>query len=230
MGWVSTYEMVHGKRVGDDDINEGPKPPSTEPLAFATFANACVVPKKTDSPTARDNRQLEVYFSDSSKTRRDVLVHIFKPLLGDIFAYNVVNSVFQALGILDDSEYLLKVGLRRNLLVCLLRDFKLTFPFLKCFGEWYMTLPSKEAAQKGFYSLYSPMMRWLQEMVTKQLETKTAEQDEVPLQSLHKFCSESADLVKAFMLGALCREAVAKAAIKTEEKTYGKILSSEMGE
>ena len=91
-----------------------------------------------------------------------------------------------------------------------------------------MTLSSKEAAQKGFYSLYSPMMRWLQEMVTKQLEDKT-NQEEIPLKSLHRFCSESADLVKAFMLGALCREAVAKAAIKTEEKTYGKILSSEKG-
>ena len=61
-----------------------------------------------------------------------------------------------------------------------------------------MTLPTKEAAQKGFYSLYSPMMRWLQEMVTKQLEAKTVDQDEVPLKSLHIFCSESADLVKAF--------------------------------
>lgn len=119
MGWVSTYEMVHGKRAGDDDIHEGTKLPRLEQLAFATFANACVVPKKTDSPTARDNRQLEVYLSDSSKTRRDVLVHIFKPLLGDIFAYNVVNSIFQALGILDDSEYLLKVRLAcRLLLLC----------------------------------------------------------------------------------------------------------------
>ena len=92
-----------------------------------------------------------------------------------------------------------------------------------------MTLSTKEAAQKGFYSLYSPMMRWLQEMVAKQLEAKAISPDEVPLKSLHSFCSESADLVKAFMLGALCREAVAKAAIKTEEKTYGKILSSEKG-
>jgi hypothetical protein len=112
VSWVSTYEMVHGKRVGDDGVNEETNSPSKEPLAFSTFANACVVPKKIDSPTARDNRQLEVYLSDSSKTRRDVLVHIFKPLLGDIFAYNVVNSIFQALGILDDSEYLLKVGFR----------------------------------------------------------------------------------------------------------------------
>lgn len=92
-----------------------------------------------------------------------------------------------------------------------------------------MTLSTKEAAQKGFYSLYSPMMRWLQEMVTKQLETNTDDQEATPLKSLHTFCSESADLVKAFMLGALCREAVAKAAIKTEEKTYGKVLSSEKG-
>jgi hypothetical protein len=92
-----------------------------------------------------------------------------------------------------------------------------------------MTLSTKEAAQKGFYSLYSPMMRWLQEMAAKQLDKRTADQHEIALEALHTFCSESSDLVKAFMLGALCREAVAKAAIKKEEKTYGKISSSEKG-
>ncbi|CAB9516100.1 Rab3 GTPase-activating protein non-catalytic subunit [Seminavis robusta] len=198
MGWVSTYDMVNGKREEPNDAMLITT--KAEPLTFATFANACVPPKTPDSPQARDNRKIEVYLSDSSKTRRDVLVHIFKPLLGDIFAFSVVNSIFGALGIMDDGEYLLKV-----------------------FGEWYMTLSTKEAAQKGFYALYSPMMRWLQEMVGNQLDRKDADPDEIALKSLYNFCTESADLVKAFMLGALCREAVSKAAIKMEEKTYGKI-------
>jgi hypothetical protein len=107
MGWVSTYDMVNGNR---EDANGTLVPSKSEPLTFATFANACVVPKTPDSATAKDNRKIEVYFSDSSKTRRDVLVHVFKPLLGDIFAFNVVNSIFGALGILDDSEYLMKVS------------------------------------------------------------------------------------------------------------------------
>ena len=92
-----------------------------------------------------------------------------------------------------------------------------------------MTLSTREAAQKGFYSLYSPMMRWLQESVAKQLDKTKVKVDEIALNSLYEFCSESADLVKSFMLGALCREAVSKAAIKKEEKTYGKISSSDKG-
>jgi len=92
-----------------------------------------------------------------------------------------------------------------------------------------MTLSTKEAAQRGFYSLYSPMMRWLQEMATKQLDRKSADKHEIVLKALHTFCSESAELVNAFMLGALCREAVDKAAMKKEEKTYGKISCAEKG-
>ena len=207
MGWVSTYDMVNGKRTEENrgDMSNIAKP-KLELMRFSTFANACVPPKMDDYANAQGNRKIEVYLSDSSKTRRDILVHIFKPLLGDIFAFNVVNSIFGALGTVEDSDYL-----------------------LKCFGEWYMTLSAKEAAQKGFYSLYSPMMRWLQEMVTKQLDKRTSDEHEIALEALHTFCAESADLVRAFMLGALCREAVAKAALKKEEKTYGKISSSEKG-
>jgi len=108
MGWVSTYDMVHGKRAGDSQ-QDSQGQQQLSPLTFSTFASACVVPKTPETPAARDNRKIEVYLSDSSKARRDVLVHVFKPLLGDIFAFNVVNSIFGALGILDDSEYLLKV-------------------------------------------------------------------------------------------------------------------------
>ena len=109
MGWVSTYEMVNGKRAEEPEPNTFR--PKKTPLKFAAFANACVAPKAPDTPTAKGNRKIEVYLSDSSKTRKDVLVHIFKPLLGDIFAFNVVNSIFGALGILDDDDYLLKVSL-----------------------------------------------------------------------------------------------------------------------
>ena len=205
MGWVSTYDMVNGNRIIDSQESDGDRQ-NPQPITFATFASACVVPRTPDTPAARDSRKIEVYLSDSSKTRREVLVHVFKPLLGDVFSFNVVNSIFGALGILEDSEYL-----------------------LKCFGEWYMTLSTKEAAQKGFYSLYSPMMRWLQEMAAKQLDKKKADPNEITLQSLHSFCSDSAELVNSFMLGSLCREAVAKAALKKEEKTYGKISSAEKG-
>ena len=51
-----------------------------------------------------------VHLSDSSKTRREVLVYIFKPLLGDVFAFSSVNQVFETLGIKDDFDYISKVS------------------------------------------------------------------------------------------------------------------------
>lgn len=106
MGWISTYERIHGKR--DEDAED---PTIIMPLTFSAFANACVPPPRPDSATARGNRKIEIYFSDSSKTRREVITHVFKPLLGDIFAFNVVDSLFESLGIKDDSSYLLKVNI-----------------------------------------------------------------------------------------------------------------------
>lgn len=106
MGWVSTYEMINGKREEDIDTSSSNSPP----LKFSSFANACVPPPKPDSSTARGNRKIEIYFSDSSKTRREIITHVFKPLLGDIFSFNVVDSIFDSLGIMDDADYLLKVN------------------------------------------------------------------------------------------------------------------------
>jgi hypothetical protein len=175
-------------------------------LNFSTFANACVSPKIDESTNSQKNPKIEVYLSDSSKTRREILVHIFKPLLGDIFAFNVVNSIFGALGIVEDSDYLLRL-----------------------FGEWFMTLSTDAASHNSFCRLYSPMARYLQEMASKQLDKKNVDKHEIALEALHTFCAESDELVRAFMLGALCREAVAKAATKKEEKTYGKISSADKG-
>lgn len=104
VGWTSTYEKVTGLNI-DADI----EPVRTEPLLFATFAKACVPPSEKNAPNTGVGRHA-TYLSDSSRTRRDVLVHIFKPLLGDIFAFNVVNSIFECLGIADDYSYLLKVS------------------------------------------------------------------------------------------------------------------------
>lgn len=52
---------------------------------------------------------------------------------------------------------------------------------------------------------------------------------EIPLKSVHSFCAESPNLVKAFLLATLCREAVAMAARQKEEKTYGKISCADAG-
>jgi hypothetical protein len=53
----------------------------------------------------------EVFLSDSSKTRKELLVRIFQPLLGDVFSFNALNQIFEALGIRKRHDYLLKVRL-----------------------------------------------------------------------------------------------------------------------
>jgi hypothetical protein len=104
LGWATTQEQITGKSI-DADIPAASK----DPLKFYALANACVPPKKWQSgPQAKDGGY-RVYLSDSSKTRRDVLVHIFEPLLGDVFAFSTVNQIFEHLGIKNDYEYMVKV-------------------------------------------------------------------------------------------------------------------------
>lgn len=76
------------------------------------------------------------------------------------------------------------------------------------------------------------MVRWLQDTVTSELEDGATQGDKISkplLFSIHKFCSEATDLVRAFLLATLCREAVSIATRKKEAKTYGKVSSMEAG-
>ena len=104
-GWTATYEKIT-KRLVDDDCLESPK----EPLHFHSFAAACVPPKDwMEALYDLKHGGYKVYLSDSSKSRKEILVRIFKPLLGDVFSFKVVNQLFDALGIGKDHDYLLKV-------------------------------------------------------------------------------------------------------------------------
>lgn len=105
IGWTDTYEKITRISI-DADI----RPMPNESIKFHIFANACVAPKKWLEAPADEDGGYRVYFSDSSKTRRDILVHVFRPLLGDIFSFNVVTQIFDSLGIKNDYEYLLKVS------------------------------------------------------------------------------------------------------------------------
>eukprot|EP00980_Cylindrotheca_fusiformis_P005922 scaffold1246_cov134-Cylindrotheca_fusiformis.AAC.14 len=108
-GWTATYEKITRNPV-DQDILDSPK----EPVKFHAFASACVPPKDwMEAVYDVDNGGYKVYLSDSSRTRKEILLRIFKPLLGDVFSFNVVNNVFEALGIAKDHEYLLKVQIDR---------------------------------------------------------------------------------------------------------------------
>lgn len=104
-GWTATYEKIT-KNLVDRDISDPPK----DPLRFYAFASACVPPKDWMKAVYDiEKGGYEVYLHDSSKTRKEILVRIFKPLLGDVFSFSVVNQMFEALGIKKDHEYLLKV-------------------------------------------------------------------------------------------------------------------------
>lgn len=207
MAWLTMYETVSGTSIDASCFGQ------TRPvLQFWAFAKACSDSKQTIPLTkrARDVRH-KIYLTDSTKTRKEVLVHIFKPLLRDIFAFHVVSSIFDSMGIKSDLDYL-----------------------LRCFGDWFMSIPAREAARKGLFGLHSPMVRWLQDMVCSELESFVAQggpnedkSSSAPvLPSLQKFCADANDLVRAFLLATLCREAVSIATKKKEAQTYGKVSSS----
>jgi hypothetical protein len=192
MGWASTYELVMGIKL--DSISLSPQEGG---IPFATFASACAFPVDGDEPASR----VPVRFSESSRIRRGVLVHVFKPLLADVFSFGVVNSIFDVLGMSDDRKYL-----------------------LKCFGDWFMTLTPKQVFEKAMSSPSSPMIRWLQDLACQELEKeKGQDHRSVTLKILYAVCEESEDLVHSFMLASLCLEAVGKASSQKEKETYGKI-------
>lgn len=99
-----------------------------------------------------------------------------------------------------------------------------------------MSIPAREAARKGLFGLHSPMVRWLQDMVICELDSRMASGttegqglNEPLLLALYKFCSEATDMVRAFLLASLCRDAVSIATKKKEAKTYGKVSSADSG-
>jgi hypothetical protein len=108
MAWASTYEQVTGSSLDADQSEK-----SRERILFSEFAASCKYPEVTD----RAKASIKVYFSESSRTRREVLEHVFKPLLADVFSFNVVYSIFDHLGTRSDCNYI-----------------------QKSFGEWFMTL------------------------------------------------------------------------------------------
>jgi hypothetical protein len=197
MAWASTYEQVTGSSL---DAHVSKVAPNG--LTFAEFSSSCTFPDVTGG---KKKSQMKVYFSESSRTRRTVLKHVFKPLLADVFSFNIVYAVFDALGTRSNGEYV-----------------------EQCFGEWFMTLSVKEAYAKGLYSETPPMVRILQDLVTRQLGSGPMGEGEVVLGVLHKFCEDSSDLVRAFLLGALCLEAVSRVSTQKEKRSYGKIQSSVM--
>lgn len=107
MGWVETYEKVTGQRL------DAYLYPETQALRFSSFAKACCT--GDGKRLSRDlNGNFQIYLCDSSRDRIPVLVHIFQPLLKDIFVFKVVGSIVQSLAISHDIVALQKVSRERS--------------------------------------------------------------------------------------------------------------------
>jgi hypothetical protein len=202
LAWLTVYEQVHSQSL-DAEIPSRP----LDEMSFSSFAKCCVGATQTKTQKSKAGERHIIVFSDSSKTRKEILSHVFRPLLKDAFSFNVVDEIFEKLSILDEDAFLEKY-----------------------MGEWYMTIPVATATHKSFFAVYSPISRWLQgraaRCVDKQIECSEP-LPEILMEDLYMFCSESVDLVRAFLLACATRDAISKVVSKREAKTYGKVWKSQ---
>lgn len=91
-----------------------------------------------------------------------------------------------------------------------------------------MTLKAKSAAKASLFNTWSPILRWIQEIVIDELDSQVSQPKSlIYLQSLHEFCSKAADLPRAFLLAVICHQALLIVTEKQEARTYGKISSEQ---
>jgi hypothetical protein len=202
MAWAKTYDQITKTRsqtILHSKENENP-------CSFTKFAMSCTFPKLEEGTIANQtSNEHQVYFHDSTRTRRDILEHVFRPLLADVFSFSVVMTILDCLGISHDVKYI-----------------------QKCFGEWFMTLSIEQAFTQGLNAINPPMVRLLSGFVRQEIEATTFKEEAVVLEEIYHICenSEGLDLVRAFMLSALCLEAISDIVDQKEKATYGKIRSS----
>jgi len=263
--WISTYEMTTSESLDANVVKmkEQEKPHMT----LSEFAKSVASIKHVkENPTAAQGTSgyYQIYWSDSSKTRKEALRHVFSPLHSDIFHYAVVNDILSKLGLMQDLDYL-----------------------QRCFGEWMMgtelhhpsyndalsgdVINEQQKPQNQQQQQQSSMKRWIQDMVGRDvdalLEKILEEENQKPiddnisenqnetgqdgdvaisqqqegageekrkgppilvLKALYDFVRESSDLVRAFVLATVCREAIAVVVKKREIKTYGRVWTSEV--
>ena len=169
-------------------------------MSFTDFAASL----RNDTEKASGNGdKLRIYFSDSSRTRRRVLAYALMPLLGDSFAFTSVISFLEALQIHDDADYL-----------------------MTCFADWFMTLPVSEICSHALFATRSILVRFLYEVALKRFD-KGLSDKRLVLDGVHSLCTQSEDLVRAFMLACVAREAVSRASNQKERTTYGRVSSAD---
>lgn len=108
LSWMTTAETVSGVYLDNSVIKK-----KRAVALFSTFASSCC---HLDQIKATDQMgvRYKISFCDSSRTRKEILVHIFKPLLNDIFSFCVTNTILEYLGLRDDIDYLQRVSFRSD--------------------------------------------------------------------------------------------------------------------
>eukprot|EP00594_Rhizosolenia_setigera_P007324 CAMPEP_0178943576 /NCGR_PEP_ID=MMETSP0789-20121207/2663_1 /TAXON_ID=3005 /ORGANISM="Rhizosolenia setigera, Strain CCMP 1694" /LENGTH=1049 /DNA_ID=CAMNT_0020623185 /DNA_START=1221 /DNA_END=4370 /DNA_ORIENTATION=- len=215
--WIDTDRVIRGEATIDlpreDEKNDSPLSNQMDPIHLSTFAKTCTRKSQKDDNLEINNISIHdedeesssvpMQFCDSTKDRKIVLAHVFRPFLQDIFVYNVVNSIFNSMKLEND--------------LSLLQQY---------FCEWFMSLPAETAAKSSTFGTWCPILRWLQEILTKEYENEENVVT-IPLKPILDNCAASSDLPKAFLLASVCLEAVSIVSKLQEKKTYGKVLSLE---
>jgi hypothetical protein len=104
LSWITTAETVSRANLDLHVIKK--RDVIAKFAAFASSLSSFDQIKISD----RLSKRFKVSFSDSSRTRKEVLVRIFNPLLHDVFSSSITNSVFEHLGLADDIDYLQTVS------------------------------------------------------------------------------------------------------------------------
>ena len=151
-----------------------------------------------------------VHLCDSTKERKKILIHIFRPLICDVFTMKKVREIFELLGIYDDREILLQY-----------------------FGEWFMCLKLHGVNVNALFSDGSPSVRFLetviQEDMANLIKGNPTDLPALLLSSLRTFCSKCEDLPRAFLLAQTCAVAIASSTKMIEGKTYGVVHQNNCG-
>lgn len=203
MAWRQTFEKVTGRSI-DADL-----PSQVEPkLTFATFAKGCL----QDGSSFKRNEagNLRIPLCDSTRDRKQILLHMFGPLTKDTFSAKSTHQAFENLGLIGDFDTLLQY-----------------------YGEWFMSLPRRKI-EKQCDGILCPIVRWLHDMVLEYMESNDYSKAKnagnvLLLQVLHKYCSDSTDLPRAFLLAVACHGAISTATKNIEDKTYGLITCEDCG-
>jgi hypothetical protein len=198
--WINCYEKVTKESIDSNLMSR-----LETCLDFSLFAKACIRPDVTKIPRNSDFK-LKLFLCDSTRDRKEVLLHLFYPLTVDIFSMKSVHDIFWHMGISKDFDRILLY-----------------------YGEWFMTLTEKNAVAQS-KGIWCPALRFLHDIVIEMFndelpEKESDEKELIMLQPLFKFCEDATDLPRAFLLSSVCYDAIAAATKSVDDQTFGSVTS-----